>query len=133
MTLQEYVTVYCPEGPAQLRQLILKRTGVSVPYAYVWKWCDPRKPCAVSIENAQLLHTATQGKCSLPELTSLKKIRERLSRKKPVRKTPAGRKAAAPKTPEAKLAEAKRRIAELERQIAAAASTTDAPDASQVA
>lgn len=126
MTLQEYVAAYCPDGPAQLRRLILERTGIDIPYAYVWKWCDTKKPCAVSVENAQVLHAATRGKCSLTELQSLKEIRAKL---KPTTRPARVTKARKAKRPKSKLAKARQRIAELERQLAEA---TDA-HASQVA
>lgn len=135
MTLQEFVANHCPEGPAQLRRLILEKTGTDVPYAYVWKWCDPRRPCAVSVENASLLYKATGGKCSFDELMSLKTIRDKV---KPNPRAFAKRKAerlrkrkavAKVATPESKLRQARKRIAELERLLAEA---TDA-DASQVA
>lgn len=120
MTLQEYVAAYCPKGPAQLRRLILERTGVDIPYAYVWKWCDPKKPCAVSIENAQVLHAATSGKCSLTELQSLKTIRARSAKVTP-RKKQAKPVAAAAKKRKPKravsAAKLRARIAELERQL----------------
>jgi hypothetical protein len=133
MTLQEYVAAHCPDGPAQLRRLILERTGTDIPYAYVWKWCDPKKPCSVSVENAAVLHAATQGKCSLTELQSLKTIRARkvVHRRKPPKPKPVTKsKRKAVKKPVSKLARMKRRIAELERQLAEAA---DAAHASQVA
>lgn len=123
MTLQEFVATYCPDGPAQLRRLILERTGVDIPYAYVWKWCNPAKLCAVSPENASILHAATQGKCSMLELLSLKTIRTRVPAKagrKPKRaRVP---KAAAPKPKPIRETKAamRARIAELERQLAEA-------------
>lgn len=124
MTLHEYVATYCPSGPAQLRKLILERTGVDVPYAYVWKWCDPKKLAAVSVENAQLLHAATKGKCSLTELQSLKTIRARVesprrSKAKPARVSKAKRRR--PTKPRSAQAQMRARIAELEAQLAAAA------------
>lgn len=133
MTLQEYVAAHCPDGPAQLRRLILERTGVDIPYAYVWKWCDTKKPCAVSVENAQVLHAATQGKCSLTELQSLKTIRSRKvpprPRRKPAPKPKPATKRKAKRQP-SKLSKMRKRIAELERQLAEA---TDASLASRVA
>lgn len=85
MTLHEYVKAYCPDGAKQLKRLILERTGVEISYAYVWKWCNPRKLAAVSVESASLLHRATEGMCSLLELQSLATIRERLGQPTPVR------------------------------------------------
>lgn len=124
MTLQEYVAAYCPDGPAQLRRLILERTGVDIPYAYVWKWCDPKRPCAVSVENAQVLHAATSGKCSLTELQSLKTIRARSGKVTPRRKQAKPATAAKkrkPKKPQSKLSKLRARIAELEQRLADAA------------
>lgn len=123
MTLLEFVAAYCPDGPAQLRRLILERTGIAIPYGYLWKWTDPRKPCAVSVENAAVLHAATQGKCSLNELLSLKTIR---TRKVPARK-PKPKRAAEPKAKRKRAAAPKtsalqKRIAELEAQLAERAS-----------
>lgn len=132
MTLQEYVAAYCPNGPAQLRRLILERTGNDIPYAYVWKWCDPKKPCAVSVENAAILHAATQGKCTLVELQSLKTIRAR--KVAPRRKLATKPKAAKPKRakkPASKVSKLRARIAELERQLSEATDAAIAP--SQVA
>lgn len=124
MTLQEYVAAYCPNGPAQLRRLILERTGVDIPYAYVWKWCDPKKPCAVSIENAGVLHAATGGKCSLTELQSLKTIRARSTkvtpRKKQAKPSAAKKRKAKPKRPASAASKLRARIAELERQLSEA-------------
>lgn len=119
MTLQEYVAAYCPNGPAQLRRLILERTGVDIPYAYVWKWCDPKKPCAVSVENAQVLHAATGGKCSLTELQSLKAIRARkvTPRKKQAKPTAAAKPKRKLKRPASKVSKLRARIAELEQQL----------------
>jgi hypothetical protein len=131
MTLQQFVAAHCPGGPAQLRRLILERTGTDVPYAYVWKWCDPKKPCAVSVENAAVLHAATQGKCSLVELQSLKTIRAQAKiapRRKPVAKAKAAPKRRT-KKPLSKLAKMRKRIAELEQQLTQAADA----QASQVA
>ena len=85
MTLHEYVKAHCPGGAAELKRLILERTGANIPYAYVWKWCNPRKLAAVSVESASLLHRATEGECSLLELQSLATIRERLGQPAPVR------------------------------------------------
>jgi hypothetical protein len=118
MTLQEYVAAYCPNGPAQLRRLILERTGVDIPYAYVWKWCDPKKPCAVSVENASVLHAATQGKCSLVELQSLKTIRAKAPRRKVTKPAKKPRKVKRQRLSAA--AKLRQRIAELERQLAEA-------------
>jgi hypothetical protein len=134
MTLQEYVAAHCPDGPAQLRRLILERTGTDIPYAYVWKWCDPKRPCAVSVENAQILHAATQGKCTLHELQSLKVIRSRkvAPRRKPAAKAKAKALKTVKRRPKklSKAAKLRNRIKELERQLAEA---TDAMHASQVA
>jgi hypothetical protein len=127
MTLQEFVAAYCPDGPAQLRRLILERTGVDIPYAYTWKWCDPKKPCAVSVENASILHAATQGKCSLNELLSLKTIRARKAVvRKPKRPSAeaAPRKAKAPRESSRTAAAMRKRIAELEAQLAERDSAT---------
>ena len=122
MTLHEYVATYCPNGPAQLRKLILERTGVDIPYAYVWKWCDPKKLAAVSVENAQVLHAATQGKCSLTELQSLKTIRARLAtpRSKKAKPAQASKAKRSPTKPRSAKAKMRARIAELEAQLAAA-------------
>lgn len=124
MTLHEYVAQHCPEGPAQLRRLILERTGKDIPYAYVWKWCDTKRLCAVSVENAQVLHAATQGKCSLTELQSLKTIRARLAGggKRKSTTPPSAAKAKRKPKPRPRSAAAKlhARIAELEAQLAAA-------------
>jgi hypothetical protein len=121
MTLQEFVAAYCPDGPAQLRRLILERTGVDIPYAYAWKWCDPKKPCAVSVENASILHAATQGKCTLNELLSLKTIRARKAvtrkPKRPVAEVTL-RKTKAPPRESRAAAALRKRIAELEQQLA---------------
>lgn len=135
MTLQEYVAAHCPNGPAQLRRLILERTGTDIPYAYIWKWCDPKKPCAVSVENAQVLFAATQGKCSLTELQSLKTIRARkvAPRRKPAAKLKAAKPKRAKKVGKFKFdgKKLRARIAELERQLSEA---TDASlKSSQVA
>lgn len=122
MTLHEFIATHCPDGPAQLRRLILERTGVDIPYAYVWKWCDTKKLCAVSVENAQVLHAATQGKCSLTELQSLKTIRARIATPRRNKATPtaAAKAKRKPKKPLSKHAKLRARIAELEQQLAAA-------------
>jgi hypothetical protein len=104
-----------------------------VPYAYVWKWCDPKKPCAVSVENAQVLFAATQGKCSLTELQSLKAIRARKATT-PRRKLgtkPKATKLKRAKKPASKVGKLRARIAELERQLSEATDAAIAP--SQVA
>lgn len=121
MTLLEFVATHCPEGPAQLRRLILERTGVQVPYAYCWKWCDPKKLAAVSVENAAILHAATQGKCSLHELQSLKAIRSR--KLTPTRRKPKAKAAAKSSKPKRSRADSalRKRIAELEAQLEARA------------
>jgi hypothetical protein len=133
MTLQEYVAAHCPEGPAQLRRLIKERTGVDIPYAYVWKWCDPKKPCAVSVENAAILHAATQGKCTLTELQSLKTIRARKvpQRKPKLPKVAAKSKRKPVRKPLSKLAKLRRRVADLERKLAEA--TVDVTTSTRVA
>lgn len=133
MTLHEFVAAHCPEGPAQLRRLILERTGVDVPYPYVWKWCNTKKLCAVSVEHAQVLHAATQGKCSLTELQSLKAIRARIATPRRKQATPPAAKAKRKpkKKPLSKQAKLRARIAELEQQLAAA--TSDAAADAHVA
>ena len=121
MTLHEYVATYCPNGPAQLRKLILERTGVDVPYAYVWKWCDHKKLAAVSVEHAQVLHAATQGKCSLTELQSLKTIRARMATPRSKKVKPARAAKSAPRKTRKSTVSAKlrARIAELEQRLSA--------------
>jgi hypothetical protein len=72
----------------------------------------------VSVENASILHAATQGKCSLTELLSLKAIRARKSAPAKARK-----RTAAPKVkrePRESKTAMRKRIAELEQQLAAA-------------
>jgi len=126
MTLLEFVATHCPDGPPQLRRLILERTGVSVPYAYCWKWCNAKKLAAVSVENAALLHAATEGKCTLNELLSLKTIRTRRVPKRAKAKAAAKSK---PKRPARNVVSKLRaRIAELEAQLVQVAT-----DASRVA
>jgi hypothetical protein len=122
MTLHEYVAAFCPEGAPQLRRLIQERTGVQLPYAYVWRWCNPAQPRSLSLENATLVHQATDGKCSMEELQSLRKLLGHSG--KPRRKKTLYR--AKPKskslTPEAKQRAAntklRKRIAELEKRLA---------------
>lgn len=121
MTLQEYVSTYCPDGPGQLRRLILERAGVKVPYAYCWKWLNPKKPAAVGVETAAMLHKVTQGKCSMHELMSLKVIRaQKIAR--PRRKAKAAK--SKPKRPTSQVAsKLRKRVAELEAQLIEAQSS----------
>lgn len=74
MTLHEYVAAFCPDGARQLRRLIHERTGVQLPYTRVWRWCNPNKPCSLSVENAALVHAATEGACSMLELQTFRKL-----------------------------------------------------------
>lgn len=131
MTLHEYVAAFCPDGPRQLRRLIRERTGVQLPYAYVWKWCNPERPCSLSLENATLVHTATDGACSMEELQTLRKrlglygnddSKRTKRRKKTAQRTKPKRKTL---TPEAKQRAAngklRKRVNELEQRLAALA------------
>jgi hypothetical protein len=128
MTLQEYVATYCPDGPGQLRKLILERAGVRVPYAYCWKWLNPKKPAAVSVETAAMLQEVTQGKCTMHELMSLKVIRAQRPAR-PRRKAKAAAKSSKPKRPTRDVAsKLRKRVAELEAQL-----TQLATEASRVA
>ena len=116
MNLHEYVAKHCPEGARQLRRLIQERTGVQVPYAYVWKWCNPARPCSLSLENATLVHAATDGKCSMEELQTLRKLLGKNGRK---RRSKARKRAAKKKpSPRAVANALRKRIRELERRIA---------------
>jgi hypothetical protein len=124
MTLHEYVATFCPGGAGQLRRLIRERTGVQLPYAYVWKWCNRDKPCSLSVENATLVHTATDGACSMRELQTLRKLLGARSKKKPRRKK--ARKRALPnKTPtfeakrRAETSRLRKRVEQLQQQVAA--------------
>jgi hypothetical protein len=136
MTLHEYVAAFCPDGPRQLRRLIRERTGVQLPYAYVWKWCNPERPCSLSLENATLVHTATAGQCSMEELQTLRKrlgvygndsSKRAKRRKKAARRTKPKLK---PLTPEAKQravnSKLRKRVSELEQRLAALATTESA-------
>jgi hypothetical protein len=128
MTLHEYVAAFCPEGPRQLRKLIRERTGVQLPYAYVWKWCNAAHPCSLSLENATLVHTATDGQCSMEELQTLRKrlgifganVRERPVSRQSKRLAKAKAKAlTAEQKQRAANRELRKRIAELELRLAA--------------
>jgi len=123
MTLHEYVAAFCPDGPRQLRRLIRERTGVQLPYTYVWKWCNPERPSKLSFENATLVNTATGGRCSMAELQTL--------RKSPKRKALKPKAKPKPQTPEDKQRAAnsklRKRVNELEQRLAALAATESAP------
>lgn len=121
MTLHEYVAAFCPEGPRQLRRLVHERTGVQLKYSYVWKWCNLAKPCSLSFENASLVHAATDGACTMQELQSVRKLASAVD-PKPARQKPAKvtkRKKRARSAQRAAATKLRKKIRELERQIAA--------------